>query len=286
MSELFEKWSAHFQKTSTDHSNQSLSLTGDEAFVFDCDQTLIHGDIGEATLRLALERRWVISHDAWWQHLIEAEFSTAEINSWRQGYELEANRISTEHEKDKKSASLSQELWEAYEKLCMDDVESAYIFAARIAYQRHPVELALITDSALQQDEQVRFRPSVISLVQEIQKQAKVWIVSSSHIGIVRVIAHHYNIPSQQVIGIDFALDKQQTYSQNLIQPAPIGPKKINAFQVLNQAQPFLMVGDSKHDLPMMHYAKSALFIDHHKSIGLRQSAQELGAMIVDSKQL
>lgn len=284
MTELFQRWLTHF-KTKHEQPKLELDLKGDEAFVFDCDQTLIHGDIGEACFRYVLENRWVISHDAWWAHLIEADFNNQDVKSWRQAYEREAspNTFSSD---SSLSSSLSQELWEAYENLCSIDVNSAYIYAARIAYQRHPVELALMTEYALQNDKRVSFRPAIKALIRDIQNLAHVWVVSSSHISIVRVIAHHYQIPSQHIIGIDFELNQQQLYTDRVITPTPIGSQKIDAFMLLNQSQPILMAGDSVHDIPMMKYAKSAIFIDHHKSDRLTQQAEELKALVLNSESL
>ena len=277
MSKLFQRWSSHFLK-SQNNENFELQLQGDEAFVFDCDQTLIHGDIGEACYKYSLEKRWIVSHDAWWKHLLEADFKQQEVLSWRKAYEAEYFIPQSPN-----SPNLSQELWEAYEHLCLIDVHSAYTYAARVAYQRHPVELALMTEYALQSDQSVRFRPLMQELTEDLQKLAKVWIVSSSHAAIVRVIAHHYQIPSQQVIGIDFRLDERQLYTDELITPSPVDSKKIDAFKTLYPSQPYLMVGDSKYDLPMMGYAKSALFINHNKSEHLTQKTQELNALIIDA---
>ena len=74
MTNLFQRWLSHY-KMKQSQPELKLNLKGNEAFVFDCDQTLIHGDIGEACFRYALEKRWIISHDAWWAHLEEANLN-------------------------------------------------------------------------------------------------------------------------------------------------------------------------------------------------------------------
>lgn len=268
MINLFDLWQKETQ----------LNLSQSDVMVFDCDQTLINGDIGEACLRLALSERWVISHDAWWAHFIDAGFPLTEVKAWRNAYEQESDHES--------HTSLAETLWLAYQQLCELDVHSAYVYAARLVYQHQPAEVIALVERALNSDSTVSFRPTMSAFVQEIQKQAKVWVVSSSQASLVRVIADYYQIPNQQVIGIDFTLDSQQAFTDQLILPAPIGAQKVDALQLFCSKIPLMMAGDSKHDLPLMKYSKSGLFIDHHRSQELTEMALNQGVIRVSAQRL
>lgn len=273
MTDLFQTWMEHspsIQKT-IDESPEAL-------FVFDCDQTLINGDIGEAVFRRAINQRWFISHDAFWLHLIEGEFLEKQVNHWRKCYEQESQELT------RYTHTLSDELWAAYLELCHRDVFSAYVLAARLSYQRTPVELALFTQETLAADDKVCIRPRMMTFVERLQTIGKVWVVSSSHIDIVRVIAYHYNIPSTQVVGLDFTrIIETSCYSDQLITPAPIGVDKVSAFKQHHQIRPVLMSGDSKHDFPMMNHAHHGLFIDHHRDQELKDQALAISALSISA---
>ena len=270
MLDLYSRWRSKFDRSELDE---------EDLFAFDCDQTLISGDIGEATLRRAVERRWVISHDEWWSHLSQGVSSVDEVNRWRFHYENEAQTKLTHPSKE-----LSNELWEAYIKLCEIDVSSAYIYAARLAFQKSSVELSLLAQDALIHDPKVSLRPQMKAFTTELNRNGGVWVVSSSHIDIVRVIAYHYGIDTRQVIGIDFERDsRSQVYTDRLITPAPISDKKVDALALYTRQIPALMVGDSRHDLPMMSYCETSIFIDHHSNAKLTESAERLGALILSA---
>lgn len=254
-------------------------------FAFDCDKTLIDGDIGEATLRLALRRRWVISHEAWWKHLDDAELgSPRERSEWRTWYERGDQETSSKTKED----GLAQVLWSAYEELCEKDIHSAYVYAARLAYGRSPVEVALLAQEALEIDPLVQIRPIIKDLVNKIRHLGgDAWVVSSSQVDIVRVIASHYGITSKNVIGIDFDRDPRSLVSgDQLSEPAPIGPLKVDALRAQTQAPIRMMAGDSRHDLYLMAEATRGLFIDHGSDEELQREASSLGALIVSSKSL
>jgi len=251
--------------------------------VFDCDKTLITGDIGEASLRRALKQRWVVSHDAWWRHLDEAEIATPdERKAWRRVYEREAT--AQERPAFDQVDSLSDELWRAYEDLCQQDITSAYVYAARFTYHRTQAEVTKLAHTALSEDSMVRLRPLMWQFVNQLQVQGgQVWVVSSSHIDVIRVIAQHYHISSNQLIGIDFMRQGPLNYSsENLIQPIPINTGKVTALFKYQEARPTLMVGDSFHDLPLMATATHRFLIDHHQSDDVIRAALALDAHVID----
>lgn len=268
-------------------SKQSAHSTPrDQLFVFDCDKTLITGDLGEASLRRALNQRWIISHEAWWRHLDLGEVATSnERAAWRRAYERDLNRDT--HEVDH-ADTLGDELWRAYERLCEVDVYSAYIYAARFAYQRTPAEVHSLTRAALQGDQTTELRPVMERFVNQLQDLGgQVWVVSSSHIDVVRVIAEYYNIPMHHVIGIDFVRDSHNSgSSERLVRPVPIDTGKVDALFAHHAAQPALMVGDSFYDLPLMATAQQRFLIDHHTSADLTVAARALDAEIIDHELL
>ena len=292
----------------------ALDLSSSEAarhpeeprFAFDCDQTLIRGDLGEATYRRALAHRWIISHDAWWRHLDVGEIGSApERAAWRVAYERESQARSLSGgyaEGLPRVDTLSAELWSAYETLCRVDVRSGYIYAARSVYQRLDVEVATLALTALADDPAVEERSSMRSFVEHLADSGEVWVVSSSQAEIVRALARRYKISDARVVGIDFRCDAKGRYTDELIHPAPIDAAKVDAFKaaakdvseiaphdsVSDRSAPSptargltLMVGDSRYDLPMMRYAACAILIDHKRSTELTRAAFELGATCI-----
>ena len=261
-------------------------------FVFDCDQTLIHGDIGEATLRLALQRRWIHSHDAWWKHLDDAQIGSKQQRlQWRACYERDARERHNGAEwpvTDLEGDELAMSLWHAYEQLCEVDVSSAYLFAARFAYQRSPVEIALLTLEAFERDPLVHPRPKIKSFIQELTTNgASIWIVSSSQIDVVRVIAAQYGIPAKQVIGIDFLRDPHTLCATDqLLHPAPIAALKIDALRVHTEQAVAMMAGDSRHDIPLMRLSKRGIFIDHGRDCTALELASEKQALVICASEL
>ena len=254
-----------------------------QVFVFDCDKTLITGDIGDASLRSAIQHRWTISHDAWWRHFDVAEIATPHQRaSWRKAYE--SSTQNSDMMGTKQTDSLSDELWTAYECLCAIDVHSAYVYAARFAYQRTSDEIAQLTRHAFSKDTTTHLRPFIFAFIDTLQKLGgQVWVVSSSQIDVIRVIGDYYNVPAPHIVGIDFMRDPSTLrLSENLIQPIPIDTGKVDAFFTYQLNQPALMVGDSFYDLPLMAAAQHRFLIDHHQSADLTLAAKSLGAEIID----
>lgn len=251
-----------------------------QVFAFDCDKTLISGDLGEASLRAALRARWVVSHDAWWRHLDVAEIGAPQERAeWRRAYERDASRgldLSTGVD------PLSDELWSAYEDLCTRDVTSAYIYAARLAYQRTSSELSHFASQALERDAETYERPLMRDFVSQLQSQGgEVWVVSSSQREIVSVVAARYHIPLDRVVGVDFTRDEQGRSTDLLVEPAPIKEDKVHALAHRTSKRPALMVGDSWYDLPLMSVARSAALIDHGRDPRLSEAAVDLGAAVI-----
>lgn len=293
---LYEAWRTQTTRVSPEGAR----------FAFDCDQTLIRGDIGEATYRLALSRRAIISHDAWWRHLEEGEIGSAlERAAWRASYErashvemTESMAQSTRSEQSSEQSSdqsleldpLSAELWEAYQRLCRVDVRSGYVYAARLVYQRTRSEVAALTADAFGRDPAVSERSLMREFVTTLQaRSGEVWVVSSSQAEIVSVIARRYQIPIGRVVGIDFKRDAEGRYTDQLCDPAPIDERKVDALHsaLSDASAPLeLMAGDSRYDLPMMRWAQVGILIDHGRSAELTQAAQSLGGVIVDAQLL
>ena len=157
MTFLYDLWSEQ-----SAHSNPRGQL-----FVFDCDKTLITGDLGEASLRRAIRQRWVISHEAWWRHLDLADIATtSDRTAWRRTYERDFDRAARG---DNQADTLGDELWRAYEQLCAIDAHSAYTYAARFAYRRTPAEVHALTRAALQEDQMTSLRPILEHFVNHLQ---------------------------------------------------------------------------------------------------------------------
>lgn len=252
---------------------------------FDCDQTLIDGDIGEATLATVILNGELPRQQAWWAPLLEI-LDESVLKTLKTRYELESKQGLI-------SPDLFHQIWTAYEMLCQRNIREGYLLAARIwlglSEQQMTERCHYFVSEALKNDlhpcpktgsivsRGVRPRPYMMALIKALTAQEiEVWIVSSSQRQLVQILAPHLGIPPQRVLGIDFHIDEH--IGADPIEPCPIAQGKSERFLSVHQNPPLGMFGDSRYDLPLMETSGWGVLIDHG-SVAVVQMAQKLGVV-------
>lgn len=266
---------------------------------FDCDKTLVAGDIGEAAFARLISQGRVRSLDAWW-----APLPAEEARALRPAYEREAARIAAERarggEPEPLNARLFGDLWGSYERLCALNIREGYLFAARCFTGYTPREAAALAAEQVEEALSspvtagegpclgVRPRPAMRALVAALEGEGlEVWVVSSSHEALVTpLVTRELGVPSGRVIAVGFELDAESgLLSPSPVEPCPIEEGKRTRFLEQLGAPPLLMVGDSRYDLPLMRASAGGVFVDHGRAV-LRAEAEELGALIISAEDL
>ena len=262
------------------HTDQLLNQLQQKIFavdtpdiVFDCDQTLLDGDIGEAFLAELLLQLEINPSDQWWALLGDDAISIRDL--YRKQYS------------DPLVTTLSDAcfimLWNTYEALIQKDVYMAYIWAAsclegwlvndaRSRCQQfvmdaldRPSQPTYWANDSHQIDIQrgVRRRDILFNWIKTLQSQhGQIWVISSSLQYLVDEICTPLALTSTSICGIEFLEDDMQRLTLNPKQPTPISHDKIQAFQSRShRSVPRCMVGDSHHDLPLMKHADLGLLI-------------------------
>jgi phosphoserine phosphatase len=316
----YEKSNAEFldqliQKHGFSSSNTLSSSNTPPLIVFDCDQTLIQGDVGEILLSFLWKNRLVQSIAPFEALLIKDAFGEETGNLM-----LETMSVAL-----RDSQKYFAYLWDLYKLLYETKVSCALTFAAGClehfeAHQRQSVcqqifEQALTWDLAFEdlkadylgianpqlllsltpQDLETRYddlfdcpksiwvhvQPFLaqMSLMQVFQEhQFEVAVISGSAQLIVEEVARLFKLPLKQVVALHFE-------NGVLLEPAPIHHRKIEACLHHFGRLPLMMFGDSLNDVPLMEKSTYALLVDYQKN-QVVEKARHMGAMIQDFRLL
>jgi HAD superfamily phosphoserine phosphatase-like hydrolase len=257
--------------------------------VFDCDQTLITGDIGETLLFDLLETLQIKGDSVWWSMLAPV----VDPEPLREAYERALTLD------DPLDVDLLSSIWAAYSALCVADIRAGYLWAAscfnerssRAVRARCRAFLAQALEAPALSDHRdhprgVRLRPQLISLIDALHaREVEVWIVSSSQQPMVESVAERYGIPLQRVIGIDFERDAEDRYTRSPRHPIPVAEAKWTRLNAEVGRAPTVMFGDSRHDLPLMKIAGGGVLI-HPPNTPLWIEAEEHGFLCVSPDQV
>jgi len=260
---------------------------------FDCDQTLIEGDIGEAALATLALRAELPTEQSWWAPLETAIGAQARDELRLQYLEArDAQRV---------PPALCRALLAAYESLCKRDVRQGYLFAAGVWQGRALEEQARLAEDLVGQalsaplspcdqtetlsSRGVRVRPLMRALVKALEAEGvEVWVVSSSERSLVAALATRLGLSSSQVLGLDFELIEGRVTGQP-IEPIVIERGKCERFMSVHAEPPIGMFGDSQYDLPLMELSAWGVLIDHGDE-ALAARARALGVYIIPATTL
>jgi phosphoserine phosphatase len=293
-------------------------LTEKPLVVFDCDQTLIQGDLGEVLLK-----------HMWSMQLVKnvGEYEKQAILSvCHDDPELGQRVLETYAYALTQSDRHFGYLWDLYLYICQQKIEMGYLFAAAcitqipesqrtdfcrsflvsvqkqgqifsslkstyfgLAQIEEVIELSV--NDLQDPDFWVRFQtPREIwcavqpylaqkTLVSILQQsQIDVAIISSSNLDMVMLMGEYFEIPRDLCLAVTFE-------GNTVVEPIPIDQGKIVTCMHFLGRLPILMVGDSAYDLPLMQKSQFGLLIDYQKE-KVRMKAVEMGAVLQDFKSL
>jgi len=235
--------------------------------VFDCDGTIIKGDVGEAMLYFQIER------------FLFRESPADLLPDHPQGDDLRLLYNSlvrfppqqlTEDPRFVPFANLI--LSRYFDQLAEGETEKACGDIVRLLAGFTPVEvlemsadtLRIEFDSPLLErslgnytvSSGVRYIKEVRELLAECQRfEFDIWVISGSNRWIVEEVCRPLGIPPDHVIGIELELSRD-AYSSVLNSPIPVREGKVQAMQTLNLRQPVIVVSDSSYDLPLFQYSE------------------------------
>ena len=190
--------------------------------VFDCDQTLIQGDIGEYALAYMLYHKLIHDDDRWWHWFTYIPQHITLVHRYRDALTQSDTYLDVQ---------LLKDLWEAYKVLCKENVQYAYIWAAhcfhgyeikkaqklcQTIYQQSQIDWTYThasTQTKSQENHQVTPLPNLLTtrgirvrdssrlLIKRLSEQnIEVWIISSSQQLLIQCVAHDLDIPPQQAV--------------------------------------------------------------------------------------
>jgi phosphoserine phosphatase len=286
--------------------------------VFDCDQTLIQGDLGEVLLKHMWTTGMIKTLGTYEKQAI--------IAVCHQAHQSEEKVLEAYQYALQQSDRYFGYLWDLYLYICQQKIEMGYLFAAAcithlpkeqradfcrrflttIQKQAQPFHTLKSTYLGLSQIEKVlefsvddlkkndffdhfntkreiwgAIQPYLAqrNLVSILQHhQIDVAIISSSNQDMVVLMGEFFEIPQNRCIAVLFD-------DQTVVEPIPINQQKIDACLHYLGRLPILMVGDSAYDLPLMEKSKFGILIDYQKE-KVREKAIDMGAVLQDFKVL
>lgn len=234
--------------------------------VFDCDGTVIKGDIGEAMLYYQIEKFLFRTSPAliWTDHPDREQLDHL--------YSAIIAAKACDRTASPEFAPFATMILDWYfgqidngkvEKACGDIVRlfAGYSLAEvrQIAEETFTREFnAPLTDRALGGRVVPRGARFIVESVDIIRRLLElgfeIWAVSGSNKWSVESVFQRLNIPPQQVIGIELKT-VDGILTPEVVEPVPIREKKVESLQGHTAGVPILVASDSKNDIPLLLYS-------------------------------
>jgi len=229
---------------------------------FDCDGTVISGDIGEAMLYHQIERFWfkVSPADVWPDHPERTELDRR--------FRLLAGLPDEERRQHLEFPPFADTILDWYFgqidngkviKACADIVrlfagfkETEVRTFARLTFETERAALRGRRSLGKRQvPGGVRFLREAVDLLNEAKaKGLEVWAISGSSRWSVEPVFEALGIPSERVIGIEMETTAG-TVTPSEILPIPIRQGKVDAMKARKLPMPVLVASDSRNDIPL-----------------------------------
>lgn len=234
--------------------------------VFDCDGTVIKGDIGEAMFYRQVENFLLLVNPAniWIDHPKRQELDTL--------YTAVASLTPDKRLADRRFISLAETLLEWYfdqlsdgktEKACSDIVRLFAKYSeeeiSRFAQETINKELAAPLGTKRIGKHSIptgiRYIEESLSLLRRLQQLGfEIWAVSGSNVWGVRAVFERLGIPRSRIIGIELQSAKG-VFTPKVQTPVPVLEGKTTTLRRFIQQAPTIVVSDSIYDLPLFSYA-------------------------------
>ena len=234
--------------------------------VFDCDGTVIKGDIGESVFFRQIE---------------EFMFQVSPAELWVDNpHRLELDRAYKQLENLSPKSRTGHPAFEAfagyllswyYEQLADGKVAKACADIVRLFAGFHESDVRTFAAHTLKHEMQVpigpkrlggrtvhsgvRFLREAVELVRLLQDHRfDIWAVSGSSLWSVEPVFQALGVPASQVIGISLKCNNG-TLSSEAVEPIPIRQEKGSALKARESRIPLLVATDSRNDIPLLLYS-------------------------------
>lgn len=234
--------------------------------VFDCDGTVIRGDMGEAMFYRQIEhfhfRRSPAS--VWTDHPRRAELG-------RLFEELSPLDASVRNGLEAYSAFAEMLLGRYFDQIASGAVEKACADIVRLFAGYTPGEVRRLADETWEAEfgarpgtfrlggrdlpRGARFIAESVDLIRALAERGfDIWAVSGSNKWSVEPVFRSFGVPADRVIGIDLEVENG-VLTGRTDGPVPIRAGKIDALRHRTKTVPLLAASDSKNDIPLLLYS-------------------------------
>lgn len=244
----------------------SIPTSEPRVAVFDCDGTIIKGDIGEAMFYYQIEHFLLRVNPAniWLDHPKREELDNL--------YTLLSSLPPERRTQDRRYVSFAEMLLEWYfdqlaegktEKACSDIVKLLGKFSeaevqhiALATYNEELVSpLTVKKFGKITVPRGIRYISESVALLKELQQlRFDIWAISGSNKWSVQPVFAPLGIPNDHIIGIDLQT-ASNTLSPKVQTPIPVLEGKVEALQIYTSHPPLIVVSDSIYDVPLFNYA-------------------------------
>jgi phosphoserine phosphatase len=234
--------------------------------VFDCDGTVIRGDIGEAMLYYQIEEFLfrVPPAEIWRDHPGREELTrlyghlsrcTPEARAAHPAFGPFADMILSWYHGQIEDGRV--------EKACADIVRlfAGYAPADVRAYAAATLERELArplgerTLGSRVIPAGVRFITESRDLIQALTAGGfEIWAISGSSLWSVEPVFASLGVPASRVIGIDLEVERG-VLTDRALEPVPIREKKVEAMRRHRTDRPLLVASDSRNDIPLLQHS-------------------------------
>ena len=261
--------------------------------VFDFDNTLIHGDLGEACMYyIAFQGLVRADLDEFWQELSHPSLSARELEriraSWDRNQAFEDLQAHLEW---------VDELVGLYETILKSaGLEAAYRWTKSLFAHLPEKELRSIATYVFQDESRlpmdfeelpsgrripggIRIIPEIHALIQSMLAGGwTVRIITASPEPTIQSVIQHWNLEEAAVRGMRLKKEGDLLLPQ-IEEPMTYGPGKVQAIRELDERPIDFAAGDSFTDLDMLRAAGMALLVDRDKQ-DLKALAEQEGFLI------
>lgn len=208
----------------------------DAYVVFDCDNTIISGDVQNITVKYQLEYE-------------KYNLSIDEIKSilLKQYEKFKDDIINLDMKRD--FVRLSNKIYIKYR----DDIS----FILLVGYTNKEVE-NLTREAIKTYPNDLTKRKEIENLFTLLRENnIDIYVCSASHVDMVYVATDMYKIPRENVMAMNLKKDKENKYLFEKVGISTVGFGKVESIKSLNKkTHPILIAGDSDGDYEMLNYFK------------------------------
>jgi phosphoserine phosphatase len=234
--------------------------------VFDCDGTLIQGDIGEAMFYRQIERWWFKNSPAalWSDH----PQRTALDETFRAVSALSPRERSMAPEFEQCASLMISWYFDQIRdgkvvKACTDIVrllsgftlEEVRTFASETFADELAAPLSERRLGGRRLPRGIRYLAETVEILNALKSRGfDIWAVSGSCVYSIEPVFREMGVPSNRLIGIEMEL-RDGLLSAIEVEPIPIREGKIGAMQRRTKNVPVFSASDSRNDIPLLLYS-------------------------------